>query len=58
MLEWEPAARGQVQGEGGSKQVVAFSMINDVLNKKVNMIRFILICIRGWLVMQVWNNQC
>lgn len=40
MLEWEPAVRGQVQGEGGSKQVVAFSMINDILNKKVNTVRW------------------
>lgn len=36
MLEWEPAVRGQVQGEGGNKQVVAFSMITEILNKKVN----------------------
>lgn len=34
MLEWDPAVRGQVQ-EGGNKQVVAFSMINEILNKKV-----------------------
>ena len=36
MLEWEPGVRGQVQGEDGTKKVLAFTMINDVLNKKVN----------------------
>ncbi|XP_063851587.1 inhibitor of nuclear factor kappa-B kinase subunit beta-like [Scylla paramamosain] len=35
MLEWEPGVRGQVQGEDGSKKVLAFTMINDILNKKM-----------------------
>lgn len=35
MLEWEPNLRGQVQDAEGSKQVVGFTVIRDVLNKKV-----------------------
>ncbi|KAK8729467.1 hypothetical protein OTU49_008483 [Cherax quadricarinatus] len=35
ILEWEPAVRGQIQNEDGSKQVVAFTMVNDILNKKM-----------------------
>lgn len=39
MLEWDPAKRGQVHGAaeegGGGKQVIAFKLINEILNKKV-----------------------
>lgn len=38
MLEWDPAKRGQIHGAeegGGGKQVIAFKLINEVLNKKV-----------------------
>ncbi|KAK3888835.1 hypothetical protein Pcinc_007144 [Petrolisthes cinctipes] len=38
MLEWDPAKRGQILGAeegGGGKQVIAFKLINEVLNKKM-----------------------
>ncbi|KAK7069375.1 hypothetical protein SK128_021915 [Halocaridina rubra] len=35
MLEWDPAIRGQVQDDNDGKQVVAFNMINEILNRKM-----------------------